>query len=223
MNELPTERVFDILLELSYVDLMGVCGTNKLFWDICNDDGFWRRKILRDFGLTFEDEAEPRSVYQELYFGDRYLENMRYPKDYPLAEAFRKALTNKNYPFADHLINNLDLEDATKIIIDIDRDYFYRLFDNRFKGYLKSLNNLYDLTERGLPADIKNRMQNIILDQTNYSINALGSLNHIYELIGLSLKDKRYSDMLNHEITKLMLIDYMVKRTINQYNDILVK
>ena len=47
--DLPYEKIFEIMLNNEYDDIMNVCKTNEQLSKICQDSYFWRKKIQRDF------------------------------------------------------------------------------------------------------------------------------------------------------------------------------
>lgn len=49
---LPTELIFDILLQLPYEDVMQYCQVNHAAWKICQSEVFWNTKAEYDFGVT---------------------------------------------------------------------------------------------------------------------------------------------------------------------------
>jgi hypothetical protein len=50
MEELPLEKVYEILLPLALTDLASFCQTNRQFSDVCRDQYFWQLKYKRDYG-----------------------------------------------------------------------------------------------------------------------------------------------------------------------------
>jgi hypothetical protein len=56
MEELPLEKVYEILLPLALTDLASFCQTNRQFSDVCRDQYFWQLKYKRDYGpVNFAD------------------------------------------------------------------------------------------------------------------------------------------------------------------------
>lgn len=60
------EITSQILLPLSYVDLMNICKTNKDLNKICQDDHFWKLKVERDYG-TIADDKPSNITYRQQY------------------------------------------------------------------------------------------------------------------------------------------------------------
>lgn len=54
-----------ILLELPYKDLTRVCQSNKEIYKICQDENFWRQKVLRDFPDSASYKPQQLSYHQE--------------------------------------------------------------------------------------------------------------------------------------------------------------
>lgn len=59
----------NILLYLSFNDLKRACQTNKVFYQICQDDSFWQDKYRHDFGSTPPLNGE---TYKSLYLSKEY-------------------------------------------------------------------------------------------------------------------------------------------------------
>jgi len=59
MDTLPTEVIINILLNLSYKDIVNFCSTNKSYLDIFNDDRFWKSKCYYDKSIdTWKQQYE---------------------------------------------------------------------------------------------------------------------------------------------------------------------
>lgn len=71
LDLLPPEDLDQILLDLSYEDLLSVCSVNIHLRDFCRDDTFWRRKILYKIGDETGKSVtslKPKSMtYREQY------------------------------------------------------------------------------------------------------------------------------------------------------------
>lgn len=49
LDDMPKDIKYKILVELPIGDLAKMCQTNKKYQEICNNDEFWRRKLIFDF------------------------------------------------------------------------------------------------------------------------------------------------------------------------------
>ena len=52
-------------------DLLNFCLSNENRW-ICEDDKFWKTKLLKDFGITSTSD-NPQQEYYIAYFNDLYV------------------------------------------------------------------------------------------------------------------------------------------------------
>lgn len=59
MEQLPSEVILDILLNLSFDTLLEACKTNSMYFNICKSDYFWREKIAKDFDIHIDEFPEP--------------------------------------------------------------------------------------------------------------------------------------------------------------------
>ena len=71
LSSLHKDPTLLIALELSPKDLLNLCKSSKRFNDlICNNDNFWRMKLVRDFNFTNFTKVEnltPKQIYKQLY------------------------------------------------------------------------------------------------------------------------------------------------------------
>lgn len=75
LSELPEINTL-ILLDLPYEDLMSACLASKEIYQVCQDQNFWRQKIIRDFGL----DVIPYKPQKETFFQQyRHLVTVRDP------------------------------------------------------------------------------------------------------------------------------------------------
>lgn len=58
---------FEILMRLPFNDLVNVCATNKSLMNICNDDYFWKQKILYDYDQEILEDKPLDLNHQEYY------------------------------------------------------------------------------------------------------------------------------------------------------------
>lgn len=66
MDQLPTETMYNMMLEIGYDDLMAYRNTNTAAADICGDDTFWRDKYQRDFNTPLTIKVWGwRQVYED--------------------------------------------------------------------------------------------------------------------------------------------------------------
>lgn len=65
-EELPLELQYNILLNLSSLDLLNYCQTNRQAYAICQNDYFWILKLQQDFGIDYDQ------AYDLQNFGPRY-------------------------------------------------------------------------------------------------------------------------------------------------------
>lgn len=56
-----------ILFELDYSTLIDVCSTNQYMYSICQSDGFWKTKVLIDYGPEVVSVKPPDETYQDQY------------------------------------------------------------------------------------------------------------------------------------------------------------
>lgn len=54
LSALPSEILWNILLQSPYPDLLNLCQANTELNEICRNNYFWRLKIIRDFQITIE-------------------------------------------------------------------------------------------------------------------------------------------------------------------------
>jgi len=116
-KDLPGDIKRKIAIELSPPDLVSFCMTNKKYnADVCNDQGFWRLKLQRDFpyrkyGLKFDD-AKDTYMKEFLFIGkeiDTLLNRMKYELMIKAAqlkipfELYRMMEFKKIYKFIDEL------------------------------------------------------------------------------------------------------------------------
>lgn len=67
MNTLALETIYDMMLKMSYSDLLIFCQTNSLTHTICNDRIFWLTKLDQDFTVYTEGGDLIPSKYVMLY------------------------------------------------------------------------------------------------------------------------------------------------------------
>lgn len=60
---LPNERIEDILIRLSYGDLLNACQTNVQLNSICHNELFWKRKVYNDFS-DWDSYVFPKHIYR---------------------------------------------------------------------------------------------------------------------------------------------------------------
>jgi len=58
---------FKLLMRLPFDDLMKICATNKSLMSICNDDYFWRQKILYEYGQEVLEDKSPELQHRQYY------------------------------------------------------------------------------------------------------------------------------------------------------------
>ncbi|KAL4065909.1 regulator of chromosome condensation 1/beta-lactamase-inhibitor protein II [Scleroderma citrinum] len=86
LAEIPVEVLLDNFLPLLPVlDLLNLGSTNRLFYNLCNDDTFWKRKIQEDFNFPCDDTAR-RSGWKIIYRG------LSHPHTYVWGEASKGRL-----------------------------------------------------------------------------------------------------------------------------------
>jgi len=69
LAEIPVEVLLDNFLPLLPVtDLLNLGSTSRLFYNLCNDDTFWKRKIQDDFNFPCDDTARS-SGWKFIYRG----------------------------------------------------------------------------------------------------------------------------------------------------------
>ena len=61
------ETINEVLLQLSYVDIMNYCATNIQSRTICNDSYFWMNKLDRDFSIIVNGKNLIPSQYVTQY------------------------------------------------------------------------------------------------------------------------------------------------------------
>jgi len=68
MENLPVEKIIEILIELPFNDLIRTCSVNVQFNNICQSDYFWIQKIYHDYGLHFltDEGITPKNKYIQL-------------------------------------------------------------------------------------------------------------------------------------------------------------
>ena len=67
LTSLPRDIRYKIMLDLPTYDLANMCLTNKTWYDICNQDEFWRRRVLHQFGNLLKPEhLTYKDYYQNL-------------------------------------------------------------------------------------------------------------------------------------------------------------
>jgi len=86
--ELPNEVKMQILLNLTYKDILAFCTSNTSNKSLCHDRFFWSMKTERDFNVTsdkfYDENLNPRILYEfySLYTPDllEYLYLIKYNK-----------------------------------------------------------------------------------------------------------------------------------------------
>lgn len=51
LNEISIEIVYQILMDLNYIDTINYCKAHLRMQDICQDDIFWKTKFIKHFSL----------------------------------------------------------------------------------------------------------------------------------------------------------------------------
>lgn len=70
MEALPRDIVSTVALELDLPDLLNYC-LSKSDFNICNNDSFWMRKLVKDFKVTYNKDFGPAKKYYLKKFNDR--------------------------------------------------------------------------------------------------------------------------------------------------------
>ena len=52
METLSSDSAFDILLQSTYDDVLNLCKSYSIFFNICRKSYFWQQKALYDFGIS---------------------------------------------------------------------------------------------------------------------------------------------------------------------------
>ena len=65
MSLLPQELLLQIMFQMDYPTLMLFCATSTTIRNVCEDEGFWKSKVIRDFGKARVKEYVGN--YQKLY------------------------------------------------------------------------------------------------------------------------------------------------------------
>lgn len=82
--DLPLEINYKILSEVSLTSLSSLYTTNKYFYNICNDELFWKQKFLSDYSSLTRDGLTWRQSYIKMYnskiipiyISKKYIESM---------------------------------------------------------------------------------------------------------------------------------------------------
>lgn len=140
LNELPVDIQGTAALNLSYEDVLSLCGTNKKLANICKDPEFWRKKILKDFKGQVDHQDLENLIPKKSPVNEN--ENQRREAE----EKYRKQLTEiYRAKYEDLYADKLDQES---------RQYFYNKYreDKEWNNYNKEWDKIgkqiEDLQER---------------------------------------------------------------------------
>lgn len=143
INNIPLEMVYEIFLKADRRSLQNLCRVNRLTMHICNDEYFWKEKMLHDYGTS---ERLPGMGYKESWiaFNDGRLRigiaGFAYPSIYrdpfyeigdDLMEKLEEVIKDVLHQYSDNLIDNVRVR-----FIKIEKDpngsvYLrYRLIDH---------------------------------------------------------------------------------------------
>src|SRR5687767_11928367 len=98
---LPEDVLLEILLKVSYADLLNICTNNPLFYSMCMDDHYWQQRTIQDFGNILNINNIP---WHNLY---------RMNKEKILIDDFNNLMTNHKNKVYD--VSNFDLNNLTGI------------------------------------------------------------------------------------------------------------
>ncbi len=97
LENLPNDVIRSIALELKPVDLISLCATNqKLKSTICEDRGFWYRKLIKDYPEyeKFQKLLDPKKTYIRKFTEiTRIIEKYSGSTNPELVERYYKAYT----------------------------------------------------------------------------------------------------------------------------------
>lgn len=65
--ELPNELTYRILLNSSYNDIIKWCDVGGIFYDICEDNIFWKQKLIKDYPEYMHLYDEESNLYRQHY------------------------------------------------------------------------------------------------------------------------------------------------------------
>lgn len=74
--QLPTDVLFEILLNSTPETLTKICQTNERLKRICNDEHLWRQKLIKDYPYV-TNKPIPYATLKQLYI-DLYLSKIKY-------------------------------------------------------------------------------------------------------------------------------------------------
>ena len=81
MEYIPTEINYEFLFNLSGPDLFNLCRVNRYYNAICNDETFWRQKLLYEFGpMEKPSNLTWKQFYTERFFKiiDLSIDNVKF-------------------------------------------------------------------------------------------------------------------------------------------------
>lgn len=90
ISNLPPDSIIDISVNLSLEDLRNICSTNRKLHDlICENDDFWRRKYLNDFGKSDLDNIYADWKENYLNSGNVYSFGRNHNSQLGLADTYK--------------------------------------------------------------------------------------------------------------------------------------
>lgn len=101
--DLPLELGEQILLRLSYDDIINYCNVHDS--PLCTDSSFWKRKArLEDIPENLIDDLAPQQRYRQLLRYGECLKARKLHSGYDLVKCFRQAIMNNDLAFIRYLI-----------------------------------------------------------------------------------------------------------------------
>lgn len=200
-QKLAYEDLLNIAKNLPIIDLLNLCETNSILYNICNDDFFWRDLIIRDYPFyKLNNQELYKDQYINLYEDYNYFVN--------------------NYP----IITQLSLEfilNSLRIIknIEPEPEELDEIFDNivteldklDFIDVVATYKIIRDLAF--VEYHIKSRINRLFLETINYKHvqEQLSSLAKLYD------NEINFSSLIDTSPENIRVLIYMFDRSVSNF------
>ncbi len=144
LNVLPSEQLRDILLILNVKEILKLCEVNQKFNSVCDEELFWRIKVLNDYGIkkrygnTWKETAIVMDKVNMINLGRTWSDGRTYREI--LDDTLRDGddaddILDLQYKYILHLMNSENNEDDAKFIqIELNDEKSLQDFADEFLG-----------------------------------------------------------------------------------------
>jgi hypothetical protein len=203
---------FNILLHLSYADILNICQVSKDINNICHDEHFWQVKYIQDFNSHVIEHESWQDAYEYMYLLNLDYNQLINIKNDMINDDFWHDKYDRDFVFGNYIKRCYTLGFTWKKLYQLSNNVY-----NKYPAliYPFSLNDLNYFYQNNVPLlkspninDLRNTItENIHVDSSGACVNVNGKVIALYNF---------YNDKMSLYTTQ-ELYESAVKRTLEDF------